>query len=131
MEFRETITEAVLQWNIAFEKAGFKNAMQVKVQPDDATWDAGDVRYNVLRWTSSPQPPFGGYGPSFVNPRTGQILGADIMLEYVYHTNRVKLDKLFNSHLKKSRWKLLIPMNLSTALLEKLCKKTCFSGKQY
>lgn len=101
MEFRETITEAVLQWNIAFEKAGFKNAMQVKVQPDDATWDAGDVRYNVLRWTSSPQPPFGGYGPSFVNPRTGQILGADIMLEYVYHTNRVKLDKLFNSHPKE------------------------------
>ena len=54
----------------------------VKQQPDDASWDAGDIRYNVLRWTASPQPPFGGYGPSFVNPRTGQILGADIMFEY-------------------------------------------------
>jgi len=96
--FRETITNAVLKWNIAFEKAGFKNAVQVKVQPDDADWDAGDIRYNVLRWTSSPNPPFGGYGPSFVNPRTGEIMGADIMLEYVHHTNRVKFDKLFELH---------------------------------
>ncbi|WP_459209925.1 zinc-dependent metalloprotease [Aquimarina rhabdastrellae] len=96
VEFRETIKEAVLEWNVAFEKAGFKNAMVVKVQPDDADWDAGDIRYNVLRWTSSPNPPFGGYGPSFVNPRTGQILGADIMLEFVFHTNRVKYDNIFN-----------------------------------
>ena len=67
-----------------FEKAGFKNAVVVKVQPDNADWDAGDIRYNVLRWTSSPNPPFGGYGPSFTNPRTGEIIGADIMLEWVY-----------------------------------------------
>lgn len=96
VEWRETIKEGVLAWNEAFEKAGFKNAMVVKVQPDDADWDAGDVRYNVLRWTSSPNPPFGGYGPSFVNPRTGEILGADIMLEYVHFTNRVFADKLYN-----------------------------------
>lgn len=95
-EFREIIKEAVLEWNKAFEKAGFKNAIVVKMQPNDASWDAGDIRYNVLRWTSSPNPAFGGYGPSFVNPRTGQILGADIMLEYVYHTNRVKYDRIFN-----------------------------------
>jgi hypothetical protein len=96
LEWRETIKEGVLAWNEAFEKAGFKNAMVVKTQPDDADWDAGDVRYNVLRWTSSPNPPFGGYGPSFVNPRTGEILGADIMLEFVHFTNRVFADKLYN-----------------------------------
>ncbi len=96
IEWRETIKEGVLAWNEAFEKAGFKNAMVVKVQPDDAEWDAGDIRYNVLRWTSSPNPPFGGYGPSFVNPRTGEILGADIMLEYVHFTNRIFADKLYN-----------------------------------
>ena len=95
VEWRETIKEGVLAWNKGFEKAGFRNAMVVKVQPDDAEWDAGDVRYNVLRWTSSPNPPFGGYGPSFVNPRTGEILGADIMLEYVHFTNRVFGDKLY------------------------------------
>jgi hypothetical protein len=96
LEWRATIKEGVLAWNVAFEKAGFKNAMAVKVQPDDADWDAGDVRYNVLRWTSSPNPPFGGYGPSFVNPKTGEILGADIMLEFVHFTNRVFADKLYN-----------------------------------
>jgi len=96
LEWRETIRDGVLKWNVAFEQAGFKNALQVKVQPDDADWDAGDLRYNVLRWTSSPNPPFGGYGPSFKNPRTGQILGADIMLEFVHFTNRVFYDKLLN-----------------------------------
>ena len=85
-----------MAWNEAFEKAGFSNAMEVKVQPDDATWDAGDIRYNVLRWTSSPNPPFGGYGPSLKNPRTGEIIGADIMLEYVHFTNRVFYDRLYN-----------------------------------
>ncbi|HUF12404.1 MAG TPA: zinc-dependent metalloprotease, partial [Longimicrobiales bacterium] len=94
-EFRETIRNAVLEWNRAFEQAGFRNAVVVEVQPDDADWDAGDIRYNVLRWTSSPNPPFGGYGPSFTNPRTGQILGADIMLEYVFVTNRVRQDRIF------------------------------------
>ncbi|MEL0153904.1 MAG: DUF5117 domain-containing protein, partial [Halieaceae bacterium] len=84
VEWRDLIMGAALEWNKAFEHAGFSNAMVVKVQPDDADWDAGDIRYNVLRWTSSPRPPFGGYGPSFSNPRTGQLLGADIMLEYSF-----------------------------------------------
>ena len=95
-ELREYIKRGVLAWNIAFEEAGFKNALEVKVQPDDAEWDAGDIRYNVLRWTSSPNPPFGGYGPRFTNPRTGEIIGADIMLEWVYLTNRLYVDGIFN-----------------------------------
>lgn len=95
-ELRDTIREAALLWNEAFEPAGFRNALAVEVQPDDADWDAGDIRYNVLRWTSSPSPPFGGYGPSFINPRTGQILGADIMLEYVFLTNRLKQGEVFD-----------------------------------
>lgn len=95
-EFRATIREAAMAWNKAFEPLGFINAVQIYEQPDTATWDAGDIRYNVLRWTSSPNPPFGGYGPSFVNPRTGEILGADIMLEYVFVTNRLVAEKLFD-----------------------------------
>lgn len=91
LEFRDMITAAALSWNVAFEKAGFSNAIVVKQQPDDADWDAGDIRYNVLRWTSSPNPPFGGYGPSFTNPRTGQIIGADIMLEFSFLTNRLRI----------------------------------------
>jgi hypothetical protein len=97
VELRDTIRDATLAWNEAFEMAGFKNAVVVKVQPDDASWDAGDIRYNVLRWTSSPNPPFGGYGPSFVNPRTGQIIGADIMLEYIYVANRLHTERVFTT----------------------------------
>lgn len=89
--------KAALQWNKAFEPIGFLNAVQVFEQPDTATWDAGDIRYNVLRWTSSPNPPFGGYGPSFTNPRSGEILGADIMFEYVFLTNRYRAQKLFKT----------------------------------
>ncbi|MGI9141307.1 MAG: zinc-dependent metalloprotease [Gemmatimonadaceae bacterium] len=96
-ELREPIRLAVLEWNKPFEAAGFRNAVVVNIQPDDADWDAGDIRYNVLRWTSSPNPPFGGYGPSFINPRTGEILGADIMLEYVFITNRLRQERLFNA----------------------------------
>ncbi|MEX2397311.1 MAG: zinc-dependent metalloprotease [Balneolales bacterium] len=96
-EFRQPITDGVLAWNEAFEQAGFKNAVQVKVQPDTADWDSNDIRYNVLRWTSSPQPPFSGYGPSFVNPRTGQILGANIMLEFNFFRRHLMGTQLFET----------------------------------
>ncbi|MGB0838967.1 MAG: DUF5117 domain-containing protein, partial [Chitinophagales bacterium] len=49
-DLRPIIKAGVENWNIAFEAAGFKNAVVVKQQPDDADWDAGDIRYNVLRW---------------------------------------------------------------------------------
>lgn len=97
VEMRPLIKEACERWNEAFEIAGFKNAVVCKIQPDTASWDAGDIRYNVIRWTSSAEPPFGGYGPSFVNPRTGEILGADIMLEWVAISNRLKFDKAFET----------------------------------
>ncbi|WP_296716978.1 zinc-dependent metalloprotease [Erythrobacter sp.] len=97
VELRGTIRDAALAWNEAFEAAGFSNAVEVQIQPDDAGWDAGDIRYNVLRWTSSPNPPFGGYGPSFTNPRTGEIIGADIMLEYSFLTNRLRYSEVFDT----------------------------------
>ncbi len=95
LELRELIKSAALAWNPAFEKAGFKNAVVVKIQPDDADWDAGDIRYNVLRWIASPNPLFGGSGPSFMNPRTGEILGADIMLEYSFLGANILTEKMF------------------------------------
>ena len=94
---RPIIKKAVLAWNIAFEEAGFIDAIEVKIQPDSAEWTAGDIRFNTIRWTSSPNPPFGGYGPSFTNPRTGEILGADIMLEWIYLTNRIRYSEIFES----------------------------------
>lgn len=80
VELRQIILNAGAKWNEAFEKAGFKNAVVMKMMPDTATWDPADIRYNVIRWVSSDL----GYaiGPSFVNPRTGEILGSDITIDY-------------------------------------------------
>ena len=89
-EYRDTIRDAVLRWNPVFEAAGFRNAIEVKVQPDDAKWDAGDVRYNVIQWVASPNPTYSGYGPTVVNPRTGEIIGANIVIEH----NHVRRNKL-------------------------------------
>ncbi len=96
LEYRQTIMEAGLKWNEAFEKAGFRNAVQMKIMPDDAKWDPADIRYNVIRWVSSAQPSYGAIGPSFVNPRTGQILGSDITVEWFSGSATPISDELFN-----------------------------------
>lgn len=82
VELRNIVKEAGEKWNEAFEKAGFRNAVVMKIMPDTATWDPADIRYNVIRWVSSANPPYGAIGPSFTNPRTGQILGSDITVEW-------------------------------------------------
>jgi Met-zincin/Domain of unknown function (DUF5117)/Domain of unknown function (DUF5118) len=81
LEFRTAIRDGLLEWNKAFEKAGFKNAMVVKEMPDDADWDPADIRYNTIRWVASLSGEGGGaFGPSRVNPFTGQILDADVVM---------------------------------------------------
>ncbi|RYY41841.1 MAG: DUF5117 domain-containing protein [Chitinophagaceae bacterium] len=80
--YRPIVRAAILQWNKAFEGAGFRNAIGVEQMPDTATWDPSDLRYNVVRWVSSAAPPYGAIGQYSTNPRTGQILGADISIEW-------------------------------------------------
>ncbi|MGQ9576109.1 MAG: zinc-dependent metalloprotease [Thermoguttaceae bacterium] len=78
-EYRKPIREGLLEWNKAFEKAGFANAIEVRQQPDDAEWDPEDINYNTFRWITSSA----GFamGPSRVNPLTGEILDADIIFD--------------------------------------------------
>jgi hypothetical protein len=92
-EYRETILNAALKWNVAFEAAGFKNAIVVKQQPDDATWSADDVRYNTIRWVSSPSARYGGFGPSQYNPLTGEILSANIIIEFSKFNYRITTEE--------------------------------------
>jgi hypothetical protein len=68
----------------------------MKIMPDNADWDPADIRYNVIRWVSSAQPQYGAIGPSFINPRTGQILGADITVEWFSGSATPISDELFN-----------------------------------
>ena len=80
--YREAIRAGMLEWNRAFEKLGFKDAIVVKQQPDDATWNPCDVRYNTFRWITSGISI--AMGPTRVNPLTGQILDADIVFDADY-----------------------------------------------
>jgi hypothetical protein len=80
LEYRDAIKEGVLMWNKAFEKAGFQDAIQVQQMPDNATWDPADIRYNTIRWINTVDGYF-ALGPSRVNPLTGEILDADILVD--------------------------------------------------
>ncbi|MEH2194444.1 MAG: zinc-dependent metalloprotease [Nostoc sp.] len=80
LEYRDAMKEGILMWNKAFLKAGFKDAIEVRQMPDDATWDPADIRYNTIRWINTVDGYF-AMGPSRVNPLTGEILDADILVD--------------------------------------------------
>jgi len=98
VEYRQTIVEAGLKWNEAFEKAGFKNAVVMKIMPDTATWDPADIRYNVIRWVVSPNPQYLAVGQHFTNPRTGQILAGDILVEWGRASTIPISEELYNGN---------------------------------
>ena len=78
-EWRPYVRAGILEWNRAFEEIGIRNAIQVLDAPDDSLWSAEDARYSTVRWMAN----FGStyaIGPSDVDPRTGEILNADILI---------------------------------------------------
>ena len=81
LKYRAAVTAGVLEWNKAFEAIGFKDAIRVEVQPDDATFDTLDFGRASIRWMTNARPGFGGIGQSHVDPRTGEILHSGIALE--------------------------------------------------
>ena len=76
---RPTVEAGILEWNKAFKKLGYAGAIKVSQQEDDAEWDPEDINYNTFRWLTADA----GFamGPSRVDPRTGQILDADIIFD--------------------------------------------------
>ncbi|MCK6619322.1 MAG: zinc-dependent metalloprotease [Calditrichaceae bacterium] len=82
-EYREAVRQGVLRWNGAFERIGFKEAIEVRQMPDDADWDPADARYNTIRWIVQPGAAY-AVGPSRANPYTGQIYDADIRISADY-----------------------------------------------
>ena len=81
VKYRDAVSRGVLEWNKAFEKIGFKDAVVVKVQPDDADFDTLDVSAASIRWLTNAQPWYGAIGPRQIDPRSGEILDADIAFE--------------------------------------------------
>lgn len=77
-QWRQKIIDGVHDWQIAFEQAGFKNAIQAKeADPNDPDFDIDDVRYSVITYAASPKS--NAMGPSVVDPRSGEIIEADII----------------------------------------------------
>ncbi|MEM6892892.1 MAG: zinc-dependent metalloprotease [Bacteroidota bacterium] len=73
------IKQGIEDWQVAFETAGFKNAIIAKDPPteeEDPEWSPEDVRYSVVRYLASPIP--NANGPHVSDPRTGEILESDI-----------------------------------------------------
>ena len=80
VEYRDTVKAGVLEWNKAFERIGFKDAVRVEVQPDDADFDTADVRHASIRWYLDTSDGALAIGPRRIDPRTGEILDADIAI---------------------------------------------------
>ena len=78
-EYRPAMIAGVNRWTKAFEAAGFKDAIRAEILPDSV--DPEDIRYATLRWSTSDEPGYGAIGPSIVDPRTGEILDADLLFE--------------------------------------------------
>jgi hypothetical protein len=78
-EYRASMKAGVEAWNDAFEAAGWADAIRAEDLPEGA--DPDDIRYATLRWNVSDQPSYGAIGPSVVDPRTGEVLDADILFE--------------------------------------------------
>ena len=78
-EWRPYVRAGILEWNRAFEEAGFRNAIRVLDAPDDSAWSAADARYSTVRWTATNGAVY-AIGPTNVDPRTGEILNADILI---------------------------------------------------
>ncbi len=91
-KWRPYVKAGIEAWNEAFEAAGFKNAVVCKDAPtkeQDPEFDVDDSRYSVVRWL--PSTIENAYGPSLVDPRSGEILSAT---PKIFH-NILKLNELW------------------------------------
>ena len=79
VEWRPYIRAGILEWNRAFEDAGYRNAIRVLDAPDDSVYSAADARFSTVRWTATNRSVY-AVGPTNVDPRTGEILNADILV---------------------------------------------------
>ena len=80
-EWKSSIRQGVLVWNKAFEKIGLKNVMQVQDFPteeEDPAFDPDNLKYSCIRY--SPSATMNAMGPSWVDPVTGEILNASVIV---------------------------------------------------
>ncbi|MDB5312681.1 MAG: hypothetical protein JWO38_6883 [Gemmataceae bacterium] len=121
-QWRPYLKKGVEDWNPAFEKAGFKNAVVCKDAPtraEDPNWDPEDARYSVIRWVA--EPVMNAMGPHVHDPRSGEIISAHI----IFWHDVVKLAQIWYfvqcSAVDERARKLPLPEDLTGALLRYIC----------
>ncbi len=116
-KWRKWLIKGIEDWNVAFEAAGFKNAIQGRMAPEnDPDWSPEDVRHSVIRWL--PSTVENASGPHISDPRTGEILNADIQF---YHNVMVLARDWYFTQvgpLDPRAQKLPLPDDLMGRLLE-------------
>ncbi len=76
--YRTAFREGAMWWNTVFETAGFRNAFRIEDMPPDM--DPMDARYHVIQWVHRTDPDY-SIGPTFGDPRTGEIIKAAVRME--------------------------------------------------
>lgn len=77
-KWRDIVKQGIEDWNIAFEAAGFKNAIQARDYPrNDPDFDPDDMRYSCVKYATTTIA--NAMGPSYTDPRSGEILTADVI----------------------------------------------------
>ncbi len=76
-QWRQEIINGVHDWQRAFEAAGFKNAIIAKEVADSTSFDLDDANISSIAYAASPK--VNAMGPSVVDPRSGEILEADVI----------------------------------------------------
>jgi hypothetical protein len=106
-EYRSCVRQGVMDWQPAFETAGFRNAIVALDPPSaaqDREWNPEDVRYSVVRWAASLTR--NAQGPSTSDPRTGEIIESDIVW---YH-----------NHLRSYRNRMMVETGAANPLARRL-----------
>src|SRR5215467_11662933 len=119
MKWREWVKKGIESWQPAFEAAGFKNAIIAKMAPtpeEDPDFSPEDVRNSVIRWL--PSTTENASGPHISDPRTGEILNADI--QFYHNVMNLQRDWYFLQvgPLDPRAQKLPLPDDLMGRLLE-------------
>lgn len=89
-KYREAVAEGILEWNKAFEAIGFQDAIVVKHQKPGDTFDTLDAEHASVRWYTAADVG-SAVGPSHVDPRSGEILDADIRMADVFGRSAQRL----------------------------------------
>lgn len=111
VQWREYIKRGVENWKVAFERAGFKNAIMIReIDKNDKHFDPDDVRYSTITYAASAKA--NAMGPSVVDPRSGEIIESDVIWWHNVMTSLNSWIRIQNGTIDKRAQKVKLPDDL-------------------